>query len=344
MADCTVRTLRRPAAPVHGTLFLPASAEPPAGVLLIGGSGGSEPSYVGEALAAEGIAALSVAYFGRPGLPGQLRGIGLEYFFSALRVLRTALAPGVPLAVLGMSRGSEAAMLTAIHAGVRVSAVVAAVPGNVVAGSWPPGGPAWLLGGRALPYVDHSGPESEDADALIPVELVPGPILFVAAGADRVWPSAEMASALSGRLREHGDAHGHTVLEYPDAGHSLGYLLPQLPPGLLPPELDDEPADRAARADAWPMALEFIRRLGTPVGVRRLRPFFTRVLSHWGNSMVAARPVSPAFLGSLGVSGLAGEKGGLWCTGYSPEPGSSPILRRPGPPPGAPAYCRAGGI
>lgn len=229
MAEFTVRTLRRPAAPVHGTLFLPASAEPPAGVLLIGGSGGSEPSYVGEALAAEGIAALSVAYFGRPGLPGQLRGIGLEYFFSALRVLRTALAPGVPLAVLGMSRGSEAAMLTAIHAGVRVSAVVAAVPGNVVAGSWPPGGPAWLLGGRALPYVDHSGPESEDADALIPVELVPGPILFVAAGADRVWPSAEMASALSGRLREHGDAHGHTVLEYPDAGHSLGYLLPQLP-------------------------------------------------------------------------------------------------------------------
>lgn len=266
MADFTVRTLRRPAAPVHGTLFLPAAASAPAAVLLIGGSGGSEPSYGGEALAREGIAALSVAYFGQPGLPGQLRGISLEYFFSALRVLREALGPGVPLAVLGMSRGSEAALLTAIHSGIGVGAVVATVPGNVVAGGWPPGGPAWLLDVRPLPYVDHSGPRCEDPAALIPVELVPCPILLVAAGADRVWPSAAMARALSRRLRERGDAHGHTVLEYPDAGHSLGYLVPRLPSGLLPADLDDEPADRAARADAWPKVVEFIRRVATPPG------------------------------------------------------------------------------
>ena len=157
MAGVTVRTLRRPDAPVHGTLFLPPDAS--AAVLLIGGSGGSEPSYVGSALAAEGIAALSVAYFGRPGLPGQLRGIELEYFFSALALLGSVSGAGVPLVVLGMSRGSEAAMLTTIHSGLRVSGVsgvVATVPGNVVAGSWPPGGPAWLLDGRALPYVAHS--------------------------------------------------------------------------------------------------------------------------------------------------------------------------------------------
>jgi len=260
VADYTVRTFRRPGAPVHGTLFLPTA--PLVGVLVIGGSGGSEPSYVGEALAREGIGALSVAYFGRPGLPRQLRDIPLEYFLAALQVLQEPLEPGVPLVVLGMSRGSEAAMLTAIHSGGRVRAVVAAVPGNVVAGSWPPGGPAWLLGGRALPYMAHSGPESEDPAALIPVERVPGPILLVAAGTDRVWPSADMARALSGRLREHGDAHGHTVLEYPDAGHSLGYLIPRLPPGLLPPDLVDEPADQAARADAWPRVVDFICRAG----------------------------------------------------------------------------------
>ena len=235
---------------------------PSAGVLLIGGSGGSEPSYVGEALARSGIGALSVAYFGRPVLPGRLRDIALEYFMAALRVLEESLAPGVPLVAFGMSRGSEAAMLTAIHSGGRVGAVVATVPGNVVAGSWPPGGPAWLLEGRALPYVAHSGPSSEDPAAFIPVELVPGPILLVAAGADRVWPSADMARALSWRLREHGDVYGHTVLEYPDASHSLGYLIPELPPGLLPADLVDSPVDRAARADAWPKAVEFIRRLG----------------------------------------------------------------------------------
>ena len=119
-----------------------------------------------------------------------------------------------------MSRGSEAAMLTAIHSAIRVRGVVATVPGNVVAGSWPSGGPAWLLDGRPLPYVDHSGPDCEYADALIPVE-------------------------------------------YPQAGHSLGYLLPSLPPGLLPREITDEAADQAARADAWPKAVEFIRKLGS---------------------------------------------------------------------------------
>jgi dienelactone hydrolase len=260
VADFTVRTFRRSDAPVHGTLFLPAG--PPAAALVIGGSGGSEPSYVGEALARAGIGALSVAYFGRPGLPGQLRDIALEYFLTALRMLRDRLAPGVPLVVLGMSRGSEAAMLTAIHSGGSVGAVVAAVPGNVVAGSWPPGGAAWLLEGKALPYAAHSGPECEDPAALIPVELVPGPILLVAAGADRVWPSAAMARALSGRLREHGDAYGHAILEYPDAGHSPGYLIPRLPSGLLPADLVDDPVDQAARADAWPRVVDFICRAG----------------------------------------------------------------------------------
>ena len=67
MADFTTRTLRLPSAAVHGTLFVPVAAESSVAVLLIGGSGGSEPSYVGQALAAEGVAALSVAYFAQPG-------------------------------------------------------------------------------------------------------------------------------------------------------------------------------------------------------------------------------------------------------------------------------------
>jgi acetyl esterase/lipase len=73
-----------------------------------------------------------------------------------------------------------------------------------------------------------------------------------------------MARALSRRLREHGDPHGHTILEYPKASHSLGYLLPHLPAGLLPQEITDKAADKAARADAWPRAITFIRQLRTP--------------------------------------------------------------------------------
>jgi dienelactone hydrolase len=262
VADFTARVFRRPSDPVHGTLFVPIGAVPAAAALLIGGSGGSEPSYLGEALAREGVAALSVAYFARPGLPEQLRDIALEYFLSALEILQSGLSSrDIPLAALGMSRGSEAAMLTAIHSPVRVHGVLATVPGNVVLCSWPPGGPAWLLGGQPLPYVDRFGPDCENADALIPVELVPAPILLVAAGADRVWPSGDMASALSRRLREHGDPHGHAILDYPDAGHSVGYLLPRLPDGLLPQDLTDDGPNQAARADAWPRAVAFIRHL-----------------------------------------------------------------------------------
>ena len=259
-----VRLLRPPADLVHGTLFAPAAGSGPA-VLLIGGSGGSEPSHAAEGLAASGLAALSVAYFARPGLPGQLRDIPLEYFLGGLDILRREF-PDAPLAVLGMSRGSEAAVLTAVQAavvtGAAVRGVVAAVPGNVVAGSWPPGGAAWRLGGTPLPYVEHSGPKSENPDALLPVERVPGPILFVAAGQDRVWPSAGMARAMAARLRDHGDPYGHLLLEYPSAGHSLGYLVPRLPAGLLPPDLTDSPADEAARTACWPEVTRFLARLG----------------------------------------------------------------------------------
>jgi dienelactone hydrolase len=265
MDTITARVFRRPADQVHGTLFVPAGTEPAAAVLVIGGSGGSEPSYVGEALAREGMTAMSVAYFARPGLPGQLRGIRLEYFATALEILRAALpSPRVPVAVTGMSRGSEAAMLTAICAPGAVQGVVATVPANVIAGSHPPGGPAWLLNGKPLPYADRPGPQHENPDALIPVERVPGPVLLIAAGADQVWPCAAMARALSARLRQHGDPHGHTVLDYPDAGHCLGYLIPRLPPGLVPPGLTDHPADQIARADAWPRTVEFLRRLPPP--------------------------------------------------------------------------------
>lgn len=260
-----MRVFRRPAAPVHGTLFVPVGAVPVAAVLVIGGSGGSEPSYVAGALAREGMAALSVAYFGRPGLPSQLRGIPLEYFADALQILRAAVpSPRVPTAVAGLSRGSEAAMLTAICAPDAVQGVVAAVPANVIAGSDPPGGPAWLRNGRPLPYAGHQQSNDQNPDALIPVEQVRGPVLLIAAGADQIWPSAQMARALSARLRQHGDLHGHTLLDYPRAGHSLGYLIPQLPPGLLPPGLTDQPADHTARTSAWPRTIEFLRHLPQP--------------------------------------------------------------------------------
>jgi len=262
MNGSTSRVLRPRNDPVHGTLFMPKGRGVVGAVVLIGGSGGSEPSYIAEPLAAEGLATLSLAYFGRPGLPNELREIPLEYFRDALRLLTVALpSRPVPVAVLGMSRGSEAALLSAIQFGDLVNGLVLTVPGNLVAGSWPPGGPAWMLDGRSLPYVDHSGPACQNPDAIIPVERVPGPILMISAGADQVWPSASMARAISDRRRASGHSSGDLHLEYPVASHSVGYLIPSLPAGLLPADLEDQPADKAARADAWPNVVAFLRRL-----------------------------------------------------------------------------------
>lgn len=100
MSGSTLRVLRPPNHPVHGTLFMPEGREAVGAVVLIGGSGGSEPSYVAEPLAAEGLATLSLAYFDRPGLPNELREIPLEYFRDALWLLIAALpSRPVPVAV-----------------------------------------------------------------------------------------------------------------------------------------------------------------------------------------------------------------------------------------------------
>ena len=99
-----------------------------------------------------------------------------------------------------------------------------------------------------------------DPAALIPAEQVPGPVLLVSAGADTVWPSAAMAWALSARLHRNDYPHGHVLLEYAGTGHALGYLIPDLPGGLLPPGVPDDAATRKARRDAWPQVVDFLRQ------------------------------------------------------------------------------------
>jgi dienelactone hydrolase len=260
MAPFSQRVLRPPDAGVHGSLFLPENAQPKGASVVIGGSMGGEPSYLAQALAENDIAALSLAYFRQPGLPAQLRDVRLEYFREALRLLREAVpSRDVPMVTIGLSRGSEAALLSAAFFDDLVQGVVAIVPSNLVVCSWPPGGPAWLLNESPLPYVSHFGPHSEEPGAVIPVERIRGPILLVSAGADQVWPSTAMARAISKRLDSLGHSWGHRVLDYPDATHSLGNLIPLLPNGVAHPGLIDWPSDREARADAWPKVLDFLR-------------------------------------------------------------------------------------
>ena len=250
--------LRLPADDVHGTYFAPREPRR-CGVVVIAGSGGGDVASTGmaRALAEAGFPSLGLGYFKVPGGPDELRDIPLEYFARAVEALRARLTAGSPVVALGSSRGSEAALLLASHFAGAVDGVVAVVPADAAFGSWPPGGAAWTLAGEPLPPATAPGTD-HPADVAIPIERFGGPTLLVSAGADEVWPSAAMASALEARLAQAARPGVH--LTYPEATHALSFVAPY----------DDDSqlaADVAARGDAWPKVIEFLDRRASSVTV-----------------------------------------------------------------------------
>jgi dienelactone hydrolase len=230
-------------------------------VLVLGGSEGGAAGYLFAGyLAAGGYPALALAYFKEPGLPQTLSKIPLEYFAKALRWLRQQ--PHVDpnrVAVLGVSRGSEAALLLGVHYPDLVHGVVAAVPANVAVCSLPYcNGPAWTLDGKPLPYTrQFNQPHPTDnPQAVIPVERIKGPIFLNCGGMDTVWDSCPYATAITQRLHANHFALPYTLNRYPNAGHHVGIFIPY-----EPTVLDTTQADEQAREQQWPQLLTFLSRL-----------------------------------------------------------------------------------
>ncbi len=110
------RTLTPVSAGFAGEMFAPVGGRKRPAVLVIGGSSGGLPTFQAAALSAAGYPALAIAYFNYRGLPSTLSRIPLEYFARALGWL--ARQPGVDpsrILTLGVSRGSEAALLLGVH-------------------------------------------------------------------------------------------------------------------------------------------------------------------------------------------------------------------------------------
>lgn len=245
----------------------PASTRRRAAVLVIGGSEGGLPgSLLLAQLAGHGWPTLGVAYFGGPGLPKTLSNIRLEYFEKALTWL--AHQRGVDpqhIAVLGISRGSEAAQLLGVHYPKLVHAVIASVPSNSAICSYPGcAGPAWTLHGRALPYTrDFNDPSPDDEpSAVIPDERIRGPVFLACAGNDQTWNSCPYADAIMGLLDAHHHRWRHELHPYPKAGHLVGSLLPYEPvaPAAAGPSYAD---DQKAKVQLWPELLRFLDQFAT---------------------------------------------------------------------------------
>src|SRR5581483_1134536 len=250
-----------------GVFYAPLHAHGHPGVVIFGGSEGGYHTLIGALLAAHGYPTLSLAYFARPGLPENLEHIPLEYFAKALRWF--AARPQVDaarIAVGGVSYGSAAALLLAIHYPELVHAVIASVPTNVglcgLAGTPPVcSGYAWTFGGRPVPYTTQFGnpAPTDNPNAIIPVERIRVPIFLDCAGRDEKWPSCPYAQAIVARLKAHGSRAPRVLYEYPDAEHFVGAFDPY-EPGFGTTEYSYEATERAREA-LWPRLLAFLGRL-----------------------------------------------------------------------------------
>ena len=274
----------------------PVGDAPCPAIVAFGGSSGGFGPTVGwaPALAADGFAVLAVAYFGGPGLPPALLEIDVEVVERAVAWLfdRGAVA-GDAVAVMGISRGSELALLSSVLLD-RVGPVVAFAPSGIVWSALGPDGPidapAWTFRGEPIPYVAVAGESAAGeqgggrlvvlrdffevaladparwADAEIAIEQAKGPILLVSGEDDAMWPSTPMATMVERRAAERGARHRVVHLHYPDAGHT-GAGVPDAPgetevthplTGVTYALGGTIDGNAAARADSWPCVVEFL--------------------------------------------------------------------------------------
>ncbi|MGW3262942.1 acyl-CoA thioester hydrolase/BAAT C-terminal domain-containing protein [Streptomyces sp. NPDC001056] len=258
-----------------------------AGVLVLAGSSGRVMRERARLLARQGFAALAIRWFGGRGQPPGICEVPLETFTAAVDLLRSAGARRI--GVLGVSKGAEAALLTAVRE-PRVDVVVALSPTPLV---WCNVGPGrdgadrpyrscWTWRGRPLPFVpmdDSWTPAEEEGGpvairgwyersertfarllpaAEIPVEEARAELILVAGGDDLMWPSLPYAERLAARRRAAGA--GVRLVARDDAGHR-----PLLPGEHLPPPAPrfryggTPEADALLGAAAWPHVLDALR-------------------------------------------------------------------------------------
>jgi len=177
----------------------------------------------------QGYAMLAVGYFGTPNSPRDLDRISLDGVHSAIaKAAQDPRVDGSCIALIGGSRGAELALLLASHY-PDIKAVVAIVPGGAVfpAHTDAMNTPAFSLHNRPLPFVPMTWGATPDLltgnlrgvfdtilrdaaaveRAAIPIERINGPVYFMSATQDEMWPSREMADAMMQRLQARGFRH-----------------------------------------------------------------------------------------------------------------------------------------
>jgi hypothetical protein len=282
------------------TLFRPLAPGPRPTVIVLSGSLGGMLEGSAAVLASQGFAALALAYFGVDPLPSELVEVPLEYFAEAIAWLKTQPAVDPDrIAVMGVSKGGELAVLLGATYPEDVKAVVGYSPSAVVwrGASYRPlsfifGSPrsSWTLEGKPVPFVNVRPRVSEVMGALIgqlplramheralddetavsaasiAVERINGPVLLISHTDDRVWPAGRLSEMVIERLEAHNHPFAFEHLSYEGAGHPTG--LPYSETVVATVATKGGPwspggsleANGHASADSWTKVLEFLEK------------------------------------------------------------------------------------
>lgn len=206
--------------PDWGTTYGPPGEGPFPAVMIFHGSEGALSGWSHRnavLLAAHGFLAFPFGYSkgGNAWNAGSIEDVPLDRSVEALAALRAFPAVGRKVALYGVSRGAEHALLLAtlmardVIAGLP-DAVAAHSPPDVVCGAFDarwyrnsgdPGWQSWDPAHRAWSWRGAS-------DGLMPttpieIERYPGPLFLSHGTADRVW-SVDMTRRLVARLEQHG--------------------------------------------------------------------------------------------------------------------------------------------
>jgi dienelactone hydrolase len=224
-----------------GTLFTPPASRASSAIIVLGGSSGGLAEGRAAMLANRGFSALALAYFAYPGLSEQLEEIPLEYFETAIDFLKENHET---VGLYGISRGAEAALLTATHFPDKVDAVAGVVPSSIVLAGFPNRSKsAWTLQNIPLdfsPFEERKwgsdeGQNPKEAirltplflqsmskpgykEAPIPVEKIRCPVLLISGTDDQMWPSHRFAADAASRI-----SAPCTHICYENAGHHISY-------------------------------------------------------------------------------------------------------------------------
>lgn len=221
---------------LRGTLFLPPGKGPFPGIIDLFGTIGGLVEFKASLLASHGFAALALAYFAYDDLPKVATELELEYFFEACDwMLAHPDVMSRGLGVMGVSKGSELALILAAHR-KEVTAVVGVSPAHALI-AFPlkcRGEPLAFLKFKpdlvklsengAMIFKESYPPDMTDGPgraATIEVEKIQGDILLICGTDDQNWKAQEMAGKIRSRLRKYGKESRCTIHSYPGTGHLI---------------------------------------------------------------------------------------------------------------------------